>query len=374
MVYFVSFFIIVVLFIGRPNINSDVFSQPMEVEKKSLIDNKSRSKFILFFIAFVWLSLIGALRYNVGTDYLVYSRLQIPEVLSGNLTLIEPLSTLVFLIGGKIGGNQLVFALIHFLIIGFVTKAIYDQSVDYSFSFFLFFSLGFFNMSLNLMRQAIAIAIFIYAIKFIYEKKALKYYLWIFVAIMFHKTAIIYLPIYFFKDIIFSIKKLIIFIFVFTITSFCFDDVLYYITTKLDIYRNYWGTNEMAIRINHNYSLTYWTVNLFTFITMIILYKMGTKAQIKGIKKLSLYIYIQFICLLIMYASLVTYIPNFDRLLTMFSYVQIISLPYFFSLKVNKIVKTVLFFCTVVIMMIGFYQLIIVQNIGETLPYQTIFN
>lgn len=374
MIYFIVFFIIIALHKVNPILLDKNYSCNFKFFGKKEMTITVNNKKMLFIISFLLLFLIGALRENVGTDYAIYRDYHIPKVLEGNLSHIEPLSTLLFIIGGAIGGHQMIFILMHILIIVFVVKAIYDQSNDYALSFYLFFSVGFFNMSLNLMRQSIAIAIFLYAIKYIGQKKWINYFSLILVAILFHKTALIYIPIYFFNRLTFSLKKLFIIVTSFVLVSSFFDNILNFLTLQLGIYRNYWGQTEMSSRIVHNFSLSYWSINLFVFIVMIVLFQLGRKDISMDVSKLSLYLYIQLLSLLIMYAAWVTYVPNFDRILTMFSYVQIISLPSFFSLDVDKKVKKILLYSTMIILMIGFLILFVIKNIGETFPYTVIFN
>lgn len=54
-----------------------------------------------------------------------------------------------------------------------------------------------YNISLNLLRQIIAISIIYFAKKYIYEKKLLNYIIFCIIAFLFHETAIIFLFIYF---------------------------------------------------------------------------------------------------------------------------------------------------------------------------------
>ena len=50
---------------------------------------------------------------------------------------------------------------------------------------------------MNGIRQIIAACIFVYSIQFIYDRKALKYFLLIFIATLFHKSAVLLFVFYF---------------------------------------------------------------------------------------------------------------------------------------------------------------------------------
>lgn len=69
-------------------------------------------------------------------------------------------------------------------------------------STFLYIAMGFFFYSMNSIRHFIALAIFMFAFKYLKERKLLKYLIAIVIAAAFHKIALIAIPIYF----IFNIK------------------------------------------------------------------------------------------------------------------------------------------------------------------------
>lgn len=371
MIYFISFFFIL-LIVGISELHFNNGDNKYFI-KDSLISKRGIVLIGSLVLTFIILSIIGGIRVDVGVDYTTYRNLQIPMTLAGNYTIVEPLSTVIILIGAKLGSYQYIFAIFHCLIIYFSLKAIFDNSENISFSIFLLFTTGFFNSSMNLIRQSVAIAIFLYALKYIFDKKFIKYTFWIIVAVMFHKTAIIYLPIYFLNKIKLSKKILVVLGISIVLLSLIIENLLNFITTYFDIYRNYWGAAERLTK--NNSSGTYWILNIFVLFVMIILveiYRYKYKEFINS--KLAIYIYIQIIAISIMLFSVVTYVPNFDRLLVMFSYVQIISLPSFFKLKPHGTLKKLLLIGIVIIFIASYVQLIILQNIGGTFPYSSIFN
>lgn len=71
-------------------------------------------------------------------------------------------------------------------------------SINVSVTFFVFFASTEFSYLLNGARQFIAVCIMFYAFKFIVENKPVKYYLFLLLAVSFHLTALIMLPVYFF--------------------------------------------------------------------------------------------------------------------------------------------------------------------------------
>lgn len=69
-------------------------------------------------------------------------------------------------------------------------------SKNYLLAIVMFIAIGSFSMQFYVLRQAIAISIFLAAFHFVTDKKAIKYCLAILAAVLFHKTAIVLLIIY----------------------------------------------------------------------------------------------------------------------------------------------------------------------------------
>ncbi|WP_415579088.1 EpsG family protein, partial [Lactiplantibacillus plajomi] len=112
---------------------------------------------ILFWLAAIPYFIIAALRYRVGTDYLTYIQIQIPQLLQGNDARLkfEYLYQFVIKIGMSLGGTQVVFALTHLIFLFFIWKAVQFFSTDYVISLFIFMFGCYYNLSLNIMRQSI---------------------------------------------------------------------------------------------------------------------------------------------------------------------------------------------------------------------------
>lgn len=74
----------------------------------------------------------------------------------------------------------------------------------------LYVTIGTYYMNFLILRQAIALSILIYSIKYIEEKKLIKFIIAIILAASFHKTSFVFLPIYFLCNI--DYKKYICYI------------------------------------------------------------------------------------------------------------------------------------------------------------------
>lgn len=152
------------------------------------------------FLALLLLTIVVAIRYDVGTDWNTYNSLF-------NMYKNNPLMTfgsqemefgyyyvnkIVIWFGG---GAPVVFGLLALIAWYFSLKSVSYYLVPLL-VFFLFVDEYFF-ISLNLVRQFTALGIFICSIKFIEKKQFLKFLLCLSFASLFHLSAIILLPLYF---------------------------------------------------------------------------------------------------------------------------------------------------------------------------------
>lgn len=79
-----------------------------------------------------------------------------------------------------------------FVLLG-IAKLIVKYSNNPWMSVFLFYTLGYFSMSMNTIRLNIAIVICLYSYKYLVSRKYIFFILYLFIAYLFHKTAIIFL-------------------------------------------------------------------------------------------------------------------------------------------------------------------------------------
>lgn len=92
-----------------------------------------------------------------------------------------------------------IYFILSFITLLFTYLACYDnrsEKGNYSLAYFSFLLL-FFNRSLNLCRQSIAIAIILYSFKYVMDKKFTKCIFWCIIGCCFHNTAIMLILLYF---------------------------------------------------------------------------------------------------------------------------------------------------------------------------------
>lgn len=147
--------------------------------------------FMLFF------ALIGGIRWNVGADSIGYARaIAHPDSISENA---EPLFDLICNIIHSLGLHwSLGLALWSFIQIFFITKALQPYRYLLVLMPFVFLFGRYWFDAMNVMRQMMVACAFLWASRFIIEKKPIKYVLFIAIASLMHKSVVMLLPFYFF--------------------------------------------------------------------------------------------------------------------------------------------------------------------------------
>lgn len=167
---------------------------------------KSRNKLIICILCFFSIfTLLGLRKQSMGVD------------LSGYLTSFDFLNQISwkkvlllksylnyekgFVLFSKLSGSifnnrQFYIAICAFVSLAPIAYVFYKKSKVPLLSFIIYLGLPSFLIAFSGLRQAIALAVTFYSIKFIEDKKIFKFMLAIVVAMLFHKTAIIFLLAY----------------------------------------------------------------------------------------------------------------------------------------------------------------------------------
>lgn len=88
-------------------------------------------------------------------------------------------------------------------------KECLNDSDDYRLSVLFYFVTGVYFDAYNGLRQYIAVSICFYAMKYILNKDAKRYFLAVLIAFLFHKSALFFVPVYFLQYLKFDFKKAI---------------------------------------------------------------------------------------------------------------------------------------------------------------------
>lgn len=147
--------------------------------------------------------LLAGFRYGVGTDYYNYeydysnySGMGFSELLAANGILNGWGEWLLSRISFYLGGKQAFFALFAFCTYLPVVSALKHYRNTNWFLVVFAYLLGPFTSGLNIMKQALAVSIVFYGLRFVYDRKPFRYLLMIVLAMSVHTSAVIALPLY----------------------------------------------------------------------------------------------------------------------------------------------------------------------------------
>ena len=147
---------------------------------------------------FTILFLLSALRLEVGNDYGTYVT-TIHEIYVGGYVVTEPLFNGVVKVLCELSGGEnylLVFGVFAFATIWIFMKVLYEQTENFPMAFFLFMTLGIYFRTFNTVRYYFVLSITLYSFRYVLRKEYGKFVLLIALAALFHKSALVVIPIY----------------------------------------------------------------------------------------------------------------------------------------------------------------------------------
>ncbi len=154
--------------------------------------------YITMLLVFV---LVAGLRYKIGSDTLVYMDEytyypDLSQLFQYDFTETRYDFLWVFFCAlcKSISGSYFFMQFIHAIIINSIYFYFIYKNTKYRFTaLFIYFILGFLYFNTEILRESLAVAFFLLAIRFFYEKKWTKYYLLVLIASLFHSSALIVL-------------------------------------------------------------------------------------------------------------------------------------------------------------------------------------
>ncbi len=158
-----------------------------------ILVKRSFWRFEVVFPLFLFAIIFG-MRYDVGVDHLGYLHGYLQKIHVGKN---EPLFFLFAEIGWKLNWHYvLYFGLIAFTQVLFFFYAFKNERYLFPFLVFFLFTNGEWLNLMNVIRQALAMCIWIFSIKYIEDKKLWRYLIWCVVATLIHKSAIVLIVFY----------------------------------------------------------------------------------------------------------------------------------------------------------------------------------
>lgn len=331
---------------------------------RSKKDKKNiRYGIIIFSIIAFALSLISAIRYNVGTDYSYTYVPTFNHIAQGaTRTRIDVgfyiiNQTIIWLMLNV----QWIFVITSFIINILVCASIYKQLEYRALGIFIYICGTMYFFSMNGIRQAITMSIFYYSLIYIYQKRnKFKYFLFNAIGVTMHLSAAIFLPLYFFlhKRLSKKIYLISILLFIIIITPITSLVGGYLLETKYSMYL----TNGAYTSLS--------TFNLSSILNLLCF--LGYLFYSKKTPKNNVYLNIHFIGLII--SLFLLKLPLALRLFMSFRYIEFLSVPNLIQdLDITKRKKILIIIGVVIFYIIYMINGVYINNGNDVLPYRTIF-
>lgn len=168
------------------------------IKKKNFVTHERFINRTYIIGIFVILFLCSAFRFGIGNDYIQYTETAHEAFVGGYVVTEIGFNKLVSFVYFLFGGEyyEIVFALFAFVTLIFFLKAMYEQSISFSYTFFLFMTMGLYFQTYNTIRYYLALSISLYSLRYVVQRKWIKFISSIIFASLFHKSVLIVIPLY----------------------------------------------------------------------------------------------------------------------------------------------------------------------------------
>lgn len=306
-----------------------------------------RKKIFLTISFFVLAILLGLRSISVGIDtiaystvyneylktkkFLIFNKIDINKILDYEILFYYSL----FLFS-KIGFSFTIYNLFYsIIVIGAFIKLIEKFSSNYFLSV-LIFILTLYPFTFSTMRQSFAIAFCLFSFMLYYDDKK-YFFIFYLIAILFHKTALIFFPMYLIKKINFNKVTFVIFILVGIVALIFRNDLIMFFIDHSRSSYNVVGISGLA-------------TTLYRFIVLITCIFLYCVCEDKN----KIYIITAYISFLVM--CIMNFNPTTFRLVYYFSSFEMLIIPWIFSHFKNTFEKYVLAAICVLFLFLPFYQ------------------
>lgn len=173
-------------------VNCRPVTQPYRTTRQQMCNR------VCLFAVFLILFALSACRLNVGNDYAKYVEFMHLVNCDAYVPTEAGFNLLVKILYGLSGFENylLVFAVYAFVTIGIFLLGMYEQSEDFSLTFFLFMALGYYFQTFSTVRYYLALALALYAMKFVMRGQWGRFTVLILLGSAFHKSLLVVIPLY----------------------------------------------------------------------------------------------------------------------------------------------------------------------------------
>lgn len=348
-------------------------------------NNRIRKIFIRFKDNKIWdavvmtlsglpLFLLAAFRYGIGTDYFGYSNLFLYLVSGDENRYVEPgYHYLNWFITLFTDNPQWVFAITSLIFVLSIYWAIYNSKEDLPYVIALIFSTAVYFQFYNNIRQMMASAIILLGLSFLKKNKLIVFFIFVIIGCLIHQATILLLIFLIFRKFKIDYRLSIIFPILFLSIRVFFIDFIVDFLMKFEKYASYIVNGTFAEKTISNGT---YLLQIFIFILLI-----GTKyfhdkknhslnEETEGMDRVFIFMQAFVLCAI----AFDGVIPSMYRVMRLFTFAQIIYIPYF----INKFDNGKLRILLKLIVLLGFSYICIKQvfiwGSEEVVPYISIFD
>lgn len=245
-------------------------------------------------------------------------------------------------------------------------KSIFSESKYPTLSVILFFATNLYFLSMNMIRQSIAISIFILSIPHIKNKSFFKFLFLNLIAVSIHSITVIYFIIYFLLNRRIKINHIIIVCLVVAIFGSLFSSELIEFLCSFSYFRKYFAwyfTSQFATGELNLFSLL---INVF-----ILLFLIAINKSAKDDKDYNNLLCLETLSVVSLLLS--PCLPMMQRISWLFSFPIYIYLPKMFDYISDKRIRRITQICVVLCFIIYMVITTFVRGYNEVVPYTSIF-
>ena len=168
--------------------------------QSNMVSRAQMSNYVLVAAIFLLLFSVSACRIAVGNDYWgyssIFSLISQDRYVSTEIGFNLVVRIVQYFFGVGKASYLTVFGIFALGTVGFMVKAIYEQSEFFVISIFLFMTAGYYFSGMGSVRYYFALSIALYVMKFARNRRFLPMILWVLFAACFHKSVLIVIPLY----------------------------------------------------------------------------------------------------------------------------------------------------------------------------------
>lgn len=240
-----------------------------------------------------------------------------------------------------------------FFIVFSYLKFLKKFSIHYTSSVFIYISFGFYTFLFNGLRQALAIAIVLFAIPSLFERRLISYVLICLLASTFHTSALVMIPFYFIlnNNLNIIVKTIILFF----VSLLGVSQIINYISSTNERYESYNVSGELGGIYTFLFYMIIWVV------VLVFNYKSELRENNTFKKFSEIYILGVIIVAPVLFLGLNPSGPL--RILNYFTFPLIIIIPYI----MNELRDKLYYFLFAVLSIVYFY--LNISSFGDLMPY-----